>query len=139
MANAAPHRFMGRGMKVAKEEIIGLLTALQIFVEEDEEAENRRYTEMSQSVLDALVEIPGLGVTVEHDEYDYLVPMAVLELGKDWNGPSPAELQEALKAGDPPIYLGAHGNPDKLEVNPTNLDDQELEMVIRRLREELLG
>ena len=139
MANAAPHRFMGRGMKVAKEEIIGLLTALQIFVEEDEEAENRRYTEMSQSVLDALVEIPGLGVTVEHDEYDYLVPMAVLELGKDWNGPSPAELQEALKAGDPPIYLGAHGNPDKLEVNPTNLDDQELETVIRRLREELLG
>ena len=42
-ANASPHQFIGRSMKVAKEEVIGLLTALQIFVEEDEEEENARY------------------------------------------------------------------------------------------------
>lgn len=42
-ANASPAQFLGRAMKVTKEEIIGLLTALEIFVEEDEEAENRRH------------------------------------------------------------------------------------------------
>ena len=30
-ANASPHQFIGRGMKVAKEEIIGLIRALEIF------------------------------------------------------------------------------------------------------------
>ena len=71
-ANAAPHRFLGRGMKVAKEEVIGLITALQIFVEEDEAAETERYNEMCQSVVDALVEVPGLGVTVERQGGLYL-------------------------------------------------------------------
>ena len=137
-ANAAPHRFLGRGMKVAKEEIIGLVSAAQIFVEEDEEAETKRYDEMCRSVVDALVEVPGLGVRVEHDEYDYLVPSAVLAFTDEWNGPSPAELKESLEAGSPPIYLSAYGDPDELSVNPTNLDDGELETVIRRLREELL-
>ena len=40
-AAANPNRFNGRGMKVAKEEIIGLLHELQIFVDEDKPAENR--------------------------------------------------------------------------------------------------
>ena len=61
-ANASPHQFIGRGMKVAKEEIIGLVEALQLFVDEDEDAENRRYTEMSQQVVDALIEAPPRGV-----------------------------------------------------------------------------
>lgn len=138
MANAAPHKFMGRGMKVAKEEIIGLITALQVFVQEDEDEVNSRFKSMSQTVVDALTEIPGLHLSVEHDGYNYTIPMAVLWLNEDWAGPSPVELQAALKAGDPPIFLGTHGDPDKLEVNPTNLDDQELETVILRLREELL-
>ena len=43
-ANASPNQFIGRGMKVAKEEIVGLVAALRIFVEEDEEAETERYT-----------------------------------------------------------------------------------------------
>ena len=66
-ANASPHQFIGRGMKVAKEEIVGLLTALRLFLEEDEEAENRRYRQMAQRVVDALVEIPSLRVEVVHD------------------------------------------------------------------------
>ncbi|MCH8063850.1 MAG: aminotransferase class V-fold PLP-dependent enzyme, partial [Chloroflexi bacterium] len=59
-ANASPHQFIGRGMKVAKEEIIGLLQALDIFVNEDEEAEMKRFSEMCQQVVDALIEVPGL-------------------------------------------------------------------------------
>ena len=42
-ANASPNPFLGRPMKVAKEEIVGLVTALELFVQEDEEAEMARY------------------------------------------------------------------------------------------------
>ena len=58
-ANASPHQFLGRGLKVAKEEIIGLIEALNIFINEDEEFETKKYTQMCQKVVDALIEIPG--------------------------------------------------------------------------------
>ena len=138
-ANASPHQFIGRGMKVAKEEIVGLLEALRIFVDEDEDAETRRLTEMCQQVVDALIESPGLEVSVEHDEWDYLIPHAVIRFTRDWRGPSRDEVDHAMAAGDPPIYMHNIFNPDELAVDPINLDERELEIVIRHLREVLLG
>ena len=138
-ANASPHQFIGRGMKVAKEEIIGLVESLQIFVDEDEDAENRRFREMCQQVVDSLIEAPGLEVSVEHDEWDYLTPIAVMRFTRDWRGPSRDEVDAAMAAGDPPIYLHNIHNPDELAVDPFNLDERELEVIIRRLREVLLG
>lgn len=138
-ANASPHQFIGRGMKVSKENIVGLVEAVRIFVDEDEEAETRRYTQMCQQVVDALIEVPGLKATVEHDDHNYLVPHAVLTFTKEWRGPSRDEVFDALVDGDPPIYMSNINNPDELAVDPLNLDDDELETVIRRLREVTLG
>ncbi len=138
-ANASPHQFIGRGLKVAKEEIIGLLEAVRIFIDEDEDAEMERYNQMAQQVVDAFVEVPGLRITVEHDEWNYLVPHAVMKFTSEWMGMSRNEVRDSLKAGDPPIYLHDIHNPDELAVDPFNLDDEELEIVIHRLREALLG
>lgn len=138
-ANASPHQFIGRGMKVAKEEIIGLVEALRIFADEDEDAETRRYREMSQLVVDALIEAPGLQVSVEHDDWHYLTPIAVMKFTKDWRGPSRDETRQRMASGDPPIYLHDINDPDELAVDPFNLDERELETVITRLRETLLG
>lgn len=138
-ANASPHQFIGRGMKVAKEEIIGLVEALQIFAEEDEDAENRQVAAMCQQVVDALIEVPGLEVSVKHDEFDYLTPVAVMRFTRDWRGPSRDEVDAALAAGDPPVYLHNIHNPDELGIDPFNLDERELETLITRLRETLLA
>ena len=138
-ANASPHQFIGRGMKVAKEEIVGLLRAIQIFMNEDEDAETARYRRMAQQVVDALAEAPGLRVTLEHDEHNYLIPHAVMRFTKEWRGPSRNEVYQAMIDGDPPVYLHDIFDPDELAVDPFNLDDEELSIVIRRLGEELLG
>ena len=89
--------------------------------------------------MDAFVEVPGLRVSLEHDEYDYLSPHAVIRFTKDWRGASRDEIYRAMAAGDPPVYLHDIFNPDELAVNPFNLDDEELGIVIERLREELVG
>ena len=138
-ANASPHQFIGRGMKVAKEEIVGLLRAIQLFMNEDEDAEMARYRRMAQQVVDALAEAPGLRVTLEHDEHNYLIPHAVMRFTKEWRGPSRNEVYQAMIDGDPPVYLHDIFDPDELAVDPFNLDDEELGIVIRRLSEELLG
>ena len=139
VANASPNQFMGRGMKVSKEEIIGFVTALELFVQEDEEAEMNHFREKAQKVVDAFIEVPGLRVTVEHDEYDFLTPNTVIRFDKDWQGPAKAHIMKALEEGDPPIHLQGTFLPDDMvAVDPFNVDEDEMAVMIRRLREELL-
>ena len=137
-ANASPHQTVARGQKVPKESIIGLVAALEIFVNEDEDEENDRLREKAQTAVDALIEIPGLRVEVGHDEYAWLTPAAVITFEKEWTGPSRDEVMEALGEGLPHIYLNWLAGPDTLGVDPINLSDEELKVVIERLREELL-
>ena len=136
-AHANPAQFLGRPMKVAKEEVVGLVTALSMFVEEDEEDEMRAYRALVQRVVDALSEVPDLKITLEHDEHDYLIPHALLHFGRDWRGPSRDAIARAMEDGEPNIYLHQLGQPDELAVDPLNLSEEETETVIRRLREEL--
>ena len=136
-ASASPHQFFGRGLKVAKEEIVGLIEALEIFVTEDEAAETVRYRGMVEQVVEACGNLPGLRVSVEHDEHDFLTPTAVLRFTSDWSGQSRNQVYEALVAGNPPIYMQEHGPADQLGVDPFNVAEDQLEGLIRRLCEEL--
>ena len=90
-------------------------------------------------MVDALAEVPGLDVTVKFDDYDYLIPHAVVHFRRDWRGRSPDEVAAALEAGDPAVHLNALGPPEDLAVDPLNLREDELEVLIRRFREELLA
>ena len=108
-AQANPAQFLGRGMKVAKEEVIGLVASLAAFVEEDEEAEIAQYRRMMQQVVDALVEIPGLDVSLQHDRLNYLIPCAVIRFADEWHGPSRDAIAAAMEqrnARDSPAPVG---------------------------------
>ena len=120
-------------MKVAKEEIIGLVKALEIFVNEDEGLENQEYRKMSEQAVDALIEIPGISAEVVHDEYDYLVPTALITFKDNWEGKSRDEIWNLMIEEDPPIYLSDLGDPDTLAIDPFNLTELELKIVIERM------
>ena len=49
-----PQHGIGRGCKVGKEEIVGLLTALRLFVEEDHAARRARWRGLMQELVDGL-------------------------------------------------------------------------------------
>jgi len=108
-----------------------------MFLEEDEEAEMRAYRVLAEQVVDALSEVPGLKITLEHDDHDYLIPHAIMHFGPDWNGPSRNEILKRMEESETPIYLHFLGQPDELGVDPLNLTEEENSIVIRRLREEL--
>jgi D-glucosaminate-6-phosphate ammonia-lyase len=138
-ANASPNNFVARSLKVSKEEIVGLITAIRVFLGEDEEAETARYTEMCRRAVDALVEIPGVTVSLEHDGRDYLLPTAVIRFNEDWRGPTQAEILSALSRGDPPVFIRTLGGPGEIGIDPINLDEETLGIVVRRVREVLLS
>jgi D-glucosaminate-6-phosphate ammonia-lyase len=139
--NASPNQAIGRAAKTSKEEIVGLLTALELFLAEDEKAEMEGYRRISASIVDALGDIPGLRPVVEQDAVNRVIPHAVIYFEPSWAGPSGRAVQLALAAGDPHIYVqqGPHqgGYGDEIAVDPINLQPGDEAVVARRLREEL--
>lgn len=138
LANASPNFAIGRAAKVCKEEIIGLLTALERYLTRDHEADMRAWRAQAQLIVDALVEVPGIRAAVEQHEVNRPVPEAVVFFERDWKGPSGAEVVAALRKGDPPIYIGQGGYADELWVNPHNFVGGDATLVAERLRAALL-
>ena len=136
--NNAPRATVARAQKVSKETIVGLLAALEAFLETDEDAENLRYRRMMQTIVDQVIEIPGIEAEVVHD-YDHYIPHAVLRLNDDWRGPSKEELGERmLKGPDRVMILSFFPFTDEFWVDPLNLNDDELVIVADKLRRTLI-
>ena len=76
---------------------------------------------------------------MEHDEFVYTIPEAIVRLDSSWTGRSADEIVQALAEGDPPIYARALDPEQGLILNPFNPTDEEIQIVGRRLREELLA
>jgi D-glucosaminate-6-phosphate ammonia-lyase len=140
--NASPNQGVGRPSKTSKEEIVGLVRALELFLAEDEAAEMRRYRELCQSIVDALSDIAGLRTVVEHDGVNRIIPQAVVYFESSWNGPSGQDIREALAKGDPHIYIqqGSQqgGYFDEIAVDPINLQPGDEALIAQRLRQELM-
>jgi L-seryl-tRNA(Ser) seleniumtransferase len=63
--NASPHQAFGRPMKVSKEDIIGVLTALEYWLEiRDEAAEQHRWSSDLQEIARHLAVVPGVHTEV---------------------------------------------------------------------------
>ena len=136
--NASPHAAIGRTSKVSKEEIMGLIAAVDAFLKGDEEAEMATYRRRCEELIDHLAEVPGIRATVEHDEFVYTIPEAVVRFDSSWTGRSADEIVEALREGDPPIYARTIEPEEGLLLNPFNPTDEEIQVVGRRVREELV-
>ena len=139
--NASPNQALGRAAKTSKEEICGLVMALECFLAEDEKVEMKRYHDVCTTIVEALGDLPGLRVVVEQDPVNRVLPHAVVYFTADWVGPTGHAVQVALAQGEPHIYVqqGVHqgGYFDEIAVDPFNLQPGDEMIVAARLREEL--
>ena len=62
--NANPHTAVGRAMKVGKEEVMGLVTALDLFLAADEEEELARWQGWLEEIAERLNELDGVEAEV---------------------------------------------------------------------------
>jgi D-glucosaminate-6-phosphate ammonia-lyase len=91
-----PHHGIGRGFKAGKEEIVGLLTALDRFVKADDAADNEALAARLKAIAARLV---GIEVTLVPAAKTGRVP--VLEIAV----PDALALSARLQRGDPPVHL----------------------------------
>lgn len=127
-AHAAPAPVRGRPMKVGKEEMCGLLIALERYLSLDHAALSVRYEAMVQRVVEVLSSAPGVHAVRDWpSEAGQPIPRAKVTVpGRA------AELRQALWRCEPRIAV-AQPDDDTLLVNPETLCAGEEEIVAERL------
>jgi L-seryl-tRNA(Ser) seleniumtransferase len=129
----SPHGGIGRGMKVGKEEMIGLLAAVERYLKVDHEAERRELEERAAHVLGVLAKVSGVQAEKHVPEIANRVPHVKIE----WEGRRTArEVVQQLLEGDPPIAVSQRGERG-LMVSMWMLRGDEHKAVARRLKEVL--
>lgn len=143
--NSAPNSTsVGRAAKVCKEEIAGLITALEMFVDTDFGAVQAAWRAKCVYVANALEDIPGLRVelaeaTPEQNNAQSNYARAHIFFEASWKGPSEEDVRQQLEDGDPTIRVGSAGPHGGIAVIPVNIQEGDEEILVRRLREILAG
>ena len=126
-----PQHGIGRGCKVGKEEIVGLLTALRLFVEEDEVARHARWRALMQELADGLADLPHARISLVDDGE---VPLLALDL-EPAAGVGALELMKRLEQGTPAVFADpAAVDQGRILLGPMSLKDGEPTRIAERLR-----
>jgi D-glucosaminate-6-phosphate ammonia-lyase len=121
-----PPHGIGRPCKVGKEQVVGLLTALELFLAEGDAARLARWTGRLYDLQARLEDVPGLRTELVPG------PVPVLQLQLDraaW------PVMMALEEGLPSVRLDVeHHAQGRLLVNPVCLEEQDVQPLADRLR-----
>jgi D-glucosaminate-6-phosphate ammonia-lyase len=132
-----PRHGIGRALKVSKEQIIALLTALRLFASGAYDAELPEKTRLLEEIAAGLRGLPvesTLHIAVDGQG----LPLLEIKIDEKRLGRTALEVCRALRNGTPPIQAG-HGSlfEQKIVINPMHLNSDRTVALTRRLREEL--
>jgi D-glucosaminate-6-phosphate ammonia-lyase len=131
-----PRHGIGRALKVSKEQIVSLLTALPLFADGTYDREVAEKSRLLERVATALKGLPVQCRILSSGDGQTL-PVLEIMLEKPLGRPA-LEICRSLRRGRPPIYVGHGALADgKLIINPLHLNEERTAVLTRRLREEL--
>ena len=137
--NMSPNHGIGRPAKVCKEEIAGLIAALDLFVKTDHEAEWASWRTSSEVIASSIRDIPGLEVKIEDNDPNRQGPAVAIYFNDNWNGADAETILQRLAARKPSIRVGSGNYAGEVFLTPVTLKDGEEYIVARALREDLLS
>ena len=134
-----PRHGIGRALKVSKEEILALVTALDLFAAGAYDAEWQQQHARLESIAAELSGQPA-ECEIQGTAAAERSPVLVITVDEDAAGRSAFEICRSLRNGSPPVYV-SHGRLAQgcLVINPLCLDDAQALQLAGRVREELAG
>ena len=142
-----------RPMKAGKEEIIGMLTAIETWQKVDMSALNRSWNAKVQKIARLVETVPGVSTKIYVPEEGNSYPTLRVMWDEGGFGMTVAQCDEQLRAGNPRIEVLTNSNPslvpavvegsgdkhvapeNRLEIVSMTLQDGEELVAARRLRE----
>lgn len=131
-----PHTNAGRPMKVGKEEIAGLLAAVELSVERDRDEWKEGIERVVSSLLDEVgSEWPGVSIERDYPAWSHDVPRIRISFADP--DVSAASVRRRLLEGEPAVAVEIPPNTNVIFVTPDTLEPGEERIVAARLREVL--
>jgi L-seryl-tRNA(Ser) seleniumtransferase len=148
--NSPNSNTVGRGMKVAKEEIVGLVAAVDFFLKQDDAAIEAECRERADRIAKQLAAIPSVQTQVFIPEVANHVPHLLITYDQNRIKITGAEVMQKMREGKPRIELnpstggapasaGLPGGPNTIVVGVWMLQPGEDVVVAKRLRDVLQG
>jgi L-seryl-tRNA(Ser) seleniumtransferase len=141
--NGAPYQRLARAMKVGKEEIAGLVAAVDRYVHLDHEAQHREWERVVRLWAERFAGLPGVAVTPEaRNEAGQPVPRLHLAVDDLSAKADAATVVARLLEGDPAVAVvpdAQSGRPRGFWIGPDQLQPGEAELVTSAIRRELGG
>jgi L-seryl-tRNA(Ser) seleniumtransferase len=137
--NGPPHAFIGRGMKVGKEELVGLLAAVRWYVGLDHKKLMKAYEDQVGFFREQLAAFDG--VRVERNfpsEAGQPMPRTEIIFDEEVTGVTRDQIVASLRDGEPSIQISGAG-PSGVHINPQTLGPGEEEIIATRIKEVLGG
>ena len=94
---------IGRGMKVNKEEVLGMLAALELYLQKDHKAEWEMWEAQIKLISDSALKIKGVETEVHVPKYANHVPSLRIRWNQNLVKITPNEVRDQLKNGHPSI------------------------------------
>lgn len=130
--NGAPHHSIARPMKAGKEEIMGLLAAVEQWVLRDHEAEWKEWEGYLQTVISAIGALPSMRTSIRQPGRSNVAPVLHMNWETSEIGIDPDEVVRLLSEGEPRVEMGGG---DGLSIMPYMMEPGEDAQVAARLRE----
>jgi L-seryl-tRNA(Ser) seleniumtransferase len=132
-----PRHGIGRGFKVAKEQIVALLAALRLFAFGGYDDLVAEYRPRLERIAAALPDLPVACSLLDRGDGES-IPLLELAIDERTLGRGAFEVCRRLRQGKPPVHVGqGRLGQGRLLINPLHLDDASAATLVRRLREEL--
>ena len=138
---------VGRGMKVAKEQIVGMVAAIDWLLDQSDDANTAEYNRRANIIANAVKDIPTMQSSIVVPKIANHIPHLLLKYDPSAVGVTVRQVQERLRAQKPPIELnpntgnkpnqGIPSDANTLVVGVWMLQPGEAEIVARRLHEAL--
>lgn len=141
---------VGRGMKVAKEQIVGMVAAVDWFLSQSDDALETEYRRRADRISAELKSIPTLKAEIVVPEVANHVPHLLLRYDQQRVQIAPLDVAKQLRHGNPSIELnpstgrregsaGLHSDENTIVVGVWMLKPGEDAIVAKRLKEVLAG
>lgn len=133
LRNAPPNGdAVGRGMKTNKEEILGMLVAVELFLQRDHQAQWKEWEKQIQLIHDAAVSVPGVKGEIHVPEIANHVPALKISWS-DKVKAMPGDIRDALRNGHPSIET--MGGKDTIDITTWMMNPGEERIVAKRIKE----
>ncbi|HEY9047737.1 MAG TPA: aminotransferase class V-fold PLP-dependent enzyme [Ohtaekwangia sp.] len=128
---------VGRGMKVNKEEILGMLVALELYLTRDHDKDWKLWERQINTVHDSIKSIAGIQVKIDVPPIANHIPTLNISWDVKQIRISGDELKEKLRSGHPSIEV-AGGGANAVSITTWMLVPGQERIVATRLRDALM-